>query len=560
MRYFKEIFRKNRAWIVLFIALGLCTAFLESFRADQYQRVLDGLLAGPEVLAALAVYGGVYVLLVLLNYLMNLPEQRLEHGVYLDFKQMALRKLKTVDFRTYRAFGTGKMTQRIESGSMAGKSVLLDFWLRLFSELVPAVAFSVAFIARISLPVTLALLAGYVFVFLVTNLLLRRLYDVKERILTNEESLNHVFVRGFLELITFRIERRFSAELKKAEEAAREIVGSKTKMRLIHEAFFTVFALLVAALDIGILLYAHFTRALTVGEVVALIALADRAYQPIAIFNVLFVQYKLEKASFKRLTDFLDAPEDPRLTCGEPLQDPGDIEVQGVSYGYGARRVLDNISLRIRRGEHVAFVGESGSGKTTLLHLLAGLLKYEEGAVKLGGQPLRDIALESLYARTRYLPQEAPVFDGTLRENLAFDAPIPDSELIAALENARLGALFRSLPDGLETALGEHGAQLSGGERQRAALARVWLEKRPLVFLDEATSAVDNLTEEALLAGLLRETADCTVISVMHRLNCVRLFDRIVVFREGKIAADGSYGDLMRDCPYFRELVEEQTV
>lgn len=560
MRYFREIFKKNRAWIMLFVALGLCTAFLESFRADQYQRVLDGLLAGPEVLFALAVYGGAYVLLILLNYLTNLPESRLEHGVHLDFKQIALRKLKTVDFRTYRAFGTGQMTQRIESGAGAGKSVLLDFWLRLFSELVPAVAFSVVFIARISLPVTLALLMGYVLVFLVTNLLLRRLYDVKERILTNEESFNHVFVRGFLELLTFRIERRFSAELKKAGEAAETVVGSKTKMQMIHEAFFTVFALLVAALDIGILLYAHFTRALTVGEVVALIALADRAYQPIAIFNVLFVQYKLEKASFKRLTDFLDAPDDLRLTSGEPLKAAGDIDVRGVSYAYGARRVLDGVSLHIGLGEHVAFVGESGSGKTTLLHLLAGLLKYETGTVTVGGQPLDDVALESLYRQTRYLPQEAPVFDGTLRENLAFDAPFSDDALTATLENAQLGAFFQSLPEGLETALGEHGAQLSGGERQRAALARVWLEKRPLVFLDEATSAVDNLTEEAVLAGLLRETADCTVLSVMHRLNCVRLFDRIVVFREGKIIADGSYGDLMRDCPYFRQLVEEQTV
>ena len=202
----------------------------------------------------------------------------------------------------------------------------------------------------------------------------------------------------------------------------------------------------------------------------------------------------------------------------------------------------------------MALVGESGSGKSTLVKILVGLLKYEQGSVSYGGVELRDICLGNLYGHVSYLSQDTPVFDGTIRENLVFDRDISDEELLEALRAVRLSHLLAADSRGLDAEIGERGACLSGGEKQRLALARLWLSSAELVILDEATSAMDNLTEEAVMGALLPRLSGRTVIAIAHRLQSVAGFDRIVVFREGKIVGQGAFQELMAADAYFREL------
>ncbi len=181
-------------------------------------------------------------------------------------------------------------------------------------------------------------------------------------------------------------------------------------MNMIHEAFFTIFALLVAMLDIGILFYAWKTKNLTVGSVVALIALIENAYTPIAIFNVLYVQYKLDKASYKRFEEFLGLKDDVQLRNGNAINtNVGKIAIRNLSFQYEERKIIDGLSLSIQKGEKIAFVGESGSGKSTLIRILLGLLKYNQGEVRLGDMELKEICLNNLYDRVSYLSQDAPV-------------------------------------------------------------------------------------------------------------------------------------------------------
>ena len=191
------------------------------------------------------------------------------------------------------------------------------------------------------------------------------------------------------------------------------------------------------------------------------------------------------------------------------------------------------MSLSIRPGEKIALVGESGSGKSTLVKILMGLLKYEKGSIKLDEMELREIFLNELYGQTAYLSQDSPVFDGTVRENLVFDREVSDEKLYEALERVQLLSLVKSFEAGLEHIVGERGTVLSGGEKQRLALARLLLQETKLVVLDEATSAMDNLTEEMVMTEILEALKDSTVIAIAHRLNSLSGFDRIVVFRKG---------------------------
>lgn len=555
MRYIKEILKKNRIWVLVYIGLGIFNAFIANYKADYFQKVIDGLADRTLAFAGVATYGFILLVNYCMNYLDNYPEKKLEHGIYLDFKLLSLRKISTIDYTEYQKIGTGKLVQRIENGSTAGRNVLFNFWLCLIRDLLPTIVFSVYFIWKIDKKVTYVLFVGYMLIFIITNILLKFLYKIKEKILNSEELLNHYLVRGFMEMLIFRMSKQFPNEIKKTNNAKESIVSAKVKMNMIHEAFFTIFALLVAMLDIGILFYAWKTQNLTVGSVVALIALIENAYTPIAIFNVLYVQYKLDKASYKRFEEFLGLKDDDQLRNGNAINaDVGEIAIKNLSFQYGERKIIDDLSLSIKKGEKIAFVGESGSGKSTLIKILLGLLKYNQGKVRLGDMELSGICLNNLYDRVSYLSQDAPVFDGTIKENLVFEKKVSEEQMLGALSEVQLSHLVENLAEGLNTEIGEKGTCLSGGEKQRLALARLWFEDSELVILDEATSAMDNLTEENVMKSVMQKMKDKTVIAIAHRLNSIAGFDRMILFREGKIVGQGTFEELLRTDSYFMDL------
>ncbi len=559
MRYMKEVLKNNKKWVIVYLLIGLFNAFMSNYKADYFQKVIDGLTDRTMTVYGILFYGAILFINYGMNYIDEYPSAKLGNEIYLDFKLLALRKIGRMDYSEYQKLGTGKLVQQIENGANAGKGVLYDFWFCVVRNLLPTILFSLYFIWKIDRSVTYFLLAGYIIIFLVTNLLLKGLYQIKEKILTNEEELNHFLVRGFMEMPIFRMKHQFPNEVKKALGAKRVIVSSKVKMTMIHEAFFTIFAVLVACLDVGILAYAWRNNHLSIGSVVALITLIDNAYTPIAIFNVIYVQYKLNKTAWLRFTGLLDLKEDTQLEQGIDFATPlNEIHVEDLSFSYENKEVLQSVSLTIKRGEKIAFVGESGSGKSTLTKILVGLLKYDKGNILFDDEPLKNISLESLYEKVSYLSQDTPVFDGTIKENLVFDNEVSEADIHVCLEKTHLLSMLAALDKGLETRIGEKGTCLSGGEKQRLALARLWFDNSDIVVLDEATSALDNVTEGIVMKNVLEQVKHATVIAVAHRLTSIREFDRIVVFRNGKIVGNGTFDELLGNNNYFFDLYRKE--
>lgn len=544
--------------IAFYLACGITIAFLENFSTSYFQKLIDRFSDGSLELMQIIGYAGILLASCIVNYLDEYPGKKLEVGIFLDLKLAALRKIARIDYEYYQTLGTGKLVQRIENGAEAGKGMLFDFYFCVIRQLVPSVLFSMIFIYRISPKIMFTILAGYLIVFLVTNLLLHLLYQLKERILDHEEKLNHHLVRGFMEMVVFRLNHRFKQEIAKATASKKEIVDAKVKMNLIHEAFFTIFALLITFVKAGILLYGWKTRELSIGGIVALLALVDHAYTPVAIFNVIYVQYKLDKTAYERLEDFLGEKEDVQLGYGTTVKClDGTITLDQVTFDYGERRVLDGLSLQLAAGQKTVLVGESGSGKSTLIKLILGLLKPTCGTIHAGEYKLSEVDLNSYYEHISYIPQESPIFDGTLRENLVFDQDIDDTRILEVLEKTELSKLYHSLKDGLDTELGERGITLSGGERQRLALARLWFSDSDLIILDEATSAMDNVTEQVVMDHVMELLYDKTVIVIAHRFNTIHQFEHVLVFCNGKIQGEGSFEQLMKENEYFQELYQK---
>ena len=300
---------------------------------------------------------------------------------------------------------------------------------------------------------------------------------------------------------------------------------------------------------------------MTIGQIVALLVLVEKTYEPIAVFNVVNVYYKLEKIAFARYTEFLDAKEDTRLTQGEEVNGlNGNISFINTGFQYDGREILTDFSLHIEQGKTTALVGESGSGKSTVVKLIVGLLHPHSGHIEVDGFDLTKINLNSYYKHIAYLPQEPPVFNGTLRENLVFDDPMDDTLLIEAIRKTGLNDLYSKLEKGLNTQIGERGVSLSGGERQQLALARLWFSDAKIIIFDEATSAIDNLTEEAVMQNIMNLLAGKTVIAIAHRLDSIKTFDKIFVFQDGRIVEQGSFSVLMDKRQAFFDFYRRTSV
>ena len=320
--------------------------------------------------------------------------------------------------------------------------------------------------------------------------------------------------------------------------------------------FFTAFELIVNILQVVVLGYAVLKSDLSVGAVVTVISLLERAYQPIAIFNVEYVDYKLNKVTVKKYIELLDTKDDEALNKGIILKNiEGNIEFKNVTYSYNnEKNIIENLSLKINKNTSIALVGESGSGKSTIIKLIMGLIKYQEGQILIDDKELKDLNLSSFYDNVTYVSQEAPIFDGTLRENLVFDKKIADEEILKVIKLVCLDKLYEKLENGLDTELGEKGVRMSGGERQRVALARLFFDDSKIIILDEATSAMDNITEKTVMENIVKELENKTLIIMAHRLETIKDVDTIYVLSNGIIQEQGKYKELLNKNGYFKEL------
>jgi len=227
-----------------------------------------------------------------------------------------------------------------------------------------------------------------------------------------------------------------------------------------------------------------------------------------------------------------------------------------VRYPDAEGEALAGIDLNIQPGEIIALVGTSGGGKTTLLNLLPRFVEPSSGVIRLDGVALQDWTLTSLRSQIALVSQDVMIFDDSIRANIAFgrDQPVSDSELWRVLEAAALADHVRSLPQGLDTQVGERGQSLSGGQRQRLAIARALLKDAPVLLLDEATSALDNETERLVQQALMRSMEGRTVLVIAHRLSTVERADRIAVMDQGRILEIGPHHDLIARNGLYAQL------
>ncbi|MBK1852278.1 ABC transporter ATP-binding protein [Marinobacter sp. 1-4A] len=372
--------------------------------------------------------------------------------------------------------------------------------------------------------------------------------DVREKVgdLSSRLSNN---LGGIATIKSFTAEQREAERLKASSSA---YVDANRRAIRISSAFIPIIRMAIlsgflATFTVGGML--ALKGDLNVGAYGVLVFMTQRLLWPLTGMAEVINLFERAMASTRRILDLLSEPLHIKDQSTKALQQPvsGAVTFSDVSFHYPASNAgIDQISLTVPAGNTLALVGATGSGKSTLIKLLLRFYEIESGDIRIDGQSIRAVSLQSLRESIGLVSQDVYLFEGSIRENLVYGRPdATDAEIIEAARTAEAWAFIEALPEGLNTPVGERGVRLSGGQRQRLSLARALLKDSPILVLDEATSAVDNETEAAIQRSLRRIGHNRTVIMIAHRLSTIVDADSIAVIAKGKVVEVGSHKELL---------------
>ena len=302
---------------------------------------------------------------------------------------------------------------------------------------------------------------------------------------------------------------------------------------------------------------------LTIGQLIAFRIISGNVVGPIIRLAGTWQTIQSLQISIERLADVVDAPteqpEDSQPIALPPIK--GKVEFENVSFRFNphAAPVVKSVSFSIDSGKFIGIVGQSGSGKSTIMKLLPRLYNLEEGVIRIDDYDIQKVDLDSLRQQIGIVPQDSMLFDGSVRDNIAMNAPdATDEEVIHAARVACAHAFVMDLPQGYGSSVGERGAALSGGQRQRIAIARAILSRPRMLILDEATSALDYLTERTVCENLRRELSGDTVFFITHRLATIRSADSIMLMENGLLQEVGTHQQLLARKGLYYALYRQQ--
>lgn len=372
--------------------------------------------------------------------------------------------------------------------------------------------------------------------------------DVREKVgdLASRLSNN---LSGIATIKSFTSEDREAERLRDASEA---YVDANRRAIKVSSAFIPVIRMAIlagflATFTVGGMMALN--GSLNVGAYGVLVFLTQRLLWPLTGLAQVIDLFERAMASTRRILDLLEVPITVKDDSTTPLTQPvrGEVTVDNVSFHYATSGVgVENIDLHAPAGNTLALVGATGSGKSTLIKLLLRFYDPENGRVLIDGQPITEVSMNSLRQSIGLVSQDVYLFEGSIRDNIAYGKPDADeAAIIDAAKTAEAWSFIETLPQGLDTPVGERGVRLSGGQRQRLSLARALLKDPPILVLDEATSAVDNETEAAIQRSLKRIAHGRTVIMIAHRLSTIVHADEIVVIEKGQVAERGSHSSLL---------------
>lgn len=383
------------------------------------------------------------------------------------------------------------------------------------------------------------------------------------RVQNKVDDVNRVMQENLSGMRLIRAFARRPFEEKRFQRANTELASETRKTFRFVEASMPVLLVLMNATLIFIIWFGHketMQGSTSVGNVVAIVNYALRISIMVSTFTFITLAFSRAKASAERLQEVFsieDGHRTEQVTKRAPKN--GSIAFQDVSFSYPntEKVVLRHVSFDVQNGERIAIMGATGSGKTSLFQLIPGLFEPDSGSIELGGTQLIKYDLEALRKQIGFVPQEAILFSGTIRENICFGKhDATEAEMTQAAKDAQIHDLIAGLPAGYDTVIGQRGVNLSGGQKQRLSIARALLIHPLILMLDDSTSALDMKTESQLLEALDRYR--CTTLMITQKIRSAEKADRILLLEDGAVLAFGTHAELLEQSALYRSIAESQ--
>jgi len=510
---------------------------------------------------------------------------RIGEGVIYDLRSQVFEHVQRMPVAFFTRTQTGALVSRLNNDVVGAQRAFTSTLSGVVSNVIGLVL-TAGVMLTLSWQITLLSLVMVPLFVLPARRIGRRLQEITRESYGLNASMNATMTERFnvAGALLVKLFGRPDAEAESFRGRAARVRDIGVLSAMYGRTFFTALTLVAAlatALVYGLGGWLAFTGSLSAGDVVALALLLSRLYGPLTALANVRVDVMSAMVSFDRVFEVLDlqpmireAPDAVPLPAADR-----SIEFDRVSFSYptatdvslpsleevslpehgGPVDVLHDISFRVEPGHLVALVGHSGAGKSTIANLVPRLYDVTGGAVRVGGVDVRGATLESLRNSIGVVSQDAHLFHDSIRANLLYARPgASETELWSALEGARIAALVRSLPEGLDTVVGDRGYRMSGGEKQRLAIARVLLKGPGIVILDEATAHLDSESEVAVQHALDTALSGRTSLVIAHRLSTIRSADRILVIDGGRVAESGTHEQLLALGGRYADLYRTQ--
>ena len=567
LKRFFSYYKPYKGLFILDFTCATIAALLELAFPLAVHRVVDDLLPSSNwswILWGCISLLGIYVISACLHYVVTYWGHKLGISIETDMRKELFTHVQKLSFRFFDNNKTGHLVSRMTNDLMDIGEIAHhgpeDVFIALMTltgafALMYSINWQLAVLTFIIVPliVYLSLYFGKK-MSLAFSRFFADIADFNARVENNVSGMRVVqaFANEDHEIAQFNVN---NARFRQSKLVAYRIMAWNSSISYILMKIITLFVLLCGT---WFVIHKH----MTYGEFMAFILLSNVFLEPIQKINSVIETYPKGIAGFKRYLELLETAPDvadaPDAVAVGHLA--GNIEYRDVSFGYeGKENVLENINLTIHAGETVALVGPSGAGKTTICSLLPRFYDVSNGSLLIDGIETRKMTLESLRSQIGIVQQDVFLFDGTIRENIAYGKlDASEEEIWAAARRAQLEEVILAQPEGLHTLIGERGVKLSGGQKQRLSIARMFLKNPSILILDEATSALDTETEVAIQQALTELSQGRTTLVIAHRLATIKNADRIIVVTKEGIVEQGSHEELLAEQGSYSRLYEAQ--